>query len=94
MIPRIDYRKFSPDALQAMLALERHLAASGFEHKLMHLLKLRASQINGCAYASTCIRSMPAPPAKPNSGSTRWTRGAKRRFSTTASAPRWPGLKR
>jgi AhpD family alkylhydroperoxidase len=50
MIPRIDYRKFSPDALQAMLALEKHLAASGFEHKLMHLLKLRASQINGCAY--------------------------------------------
>ena len=50
MIPRIDYRKFSPDALQAMLALEKHLADCGFTHKFMHLLKLRASQINGCAY--------------------------------------------
>ena len=50
MIPRIDYRGFSPDALQAMLGLEKHLAACGLDHKLIHLLKLRASQINGCAY--------------------------------------------
>ena len=50
MTPRIDYRKFSPDALQAMLALEKYLAGCGFPHKFMHLLKLRASQINGCAY--------------------------------------------
>src|SRR4051812_14362038 len=50
MNPRIDYRKFSPDALQAMLALEKHLAACGLDHKLIHLLKLRASQLNGCAY--------------------------------------------
>jgi AhpD family alkylhydroperoxidase len=50
MTPRIDYRRFSPDALQAMLALEKHLAGCGLDHKFMHLLKLRASQINGCAY--------------------------------------------
>src|SRR3954467_8654199 len=50
MNPRIDYRKFSPDALQAMLALEKHLAACGLDHKLIHLLKLRASQLNGCAF--------------------------------------------
>jgi AhpD family alkylhydroperoxidase len=50
MIPRIDYRKFSPDALQAMFGLEKHLAACGLDRKLIHLLKLRASQINGCAY--------------------------------------------
>jgi len=50
MNPRIDYRKFSPDALQAMLALEKHLAACGLDHTLIHLLKLRASQLNGCAY--------------------------------------------
>jgi AhpD family alkylhydroperoxidase len=48
--PRIDYRQFSQPALQAMLALEQYLAGCGFDHKLMHLLKLRASQINGCAY--------------------------------------------
>ena len=50
MTPRIDYRQFSQPALQAMLALEQYLAGCGFDHKLMHLLKLRASQINGCAY--------------------------------------------
>jgi len=48
--PRIDYRQFSQAALQAMLALEQYLAGCGFDHKFMHLLKLRASQINGCAY--------------------------------------------
>jgi AhpD family alkylhydroperoxidase len=50
MEPRLEYRKYSPDALQAMLALEKHIANSGLDHKLVHLLKLRASQINGCAY--------------------------------------------
>jgi AhpD family alkylhydroperoxidase len=50
MTPRIDYRRFSPEALQAMLALEKHLAGCGLDHKFMHLLKLRASQMNGCAY--------------------------------------------
>ena len=50
MTPRIDYRQFSQAALQAMLALEQYLAGCGFDHKFMHLLKLRASQINGCAF--------------------------------------------
>ena len=50
MKPRIDYRLFGQEALQAMLALEKYLAGCGFDHKFMHLLKLRASQINGCAY--------------------------------------------
>jgi AhpD family alkylhydroperoxidase len=48
--PRIDYRQFGQEALQAMLALERYLAGCGFDGRFMHLLKLRASQINGCAY--------------------------------------------
>lgn len=50
MEPRIDLRKFAPEAQQAMFALEKYLAQSGLDHKLMHLLKMRASQINGCAY--------------------------------------------
>ena len=47
---RIDYQRFSRGALQAMLALEQHLSTCGFDYTFMHLLKLRASQINGCAY--------------------------------------------
>src|SRR4030088_2100995 len=50
MEPRLDYRKFSPEPLQAMLAMEKYIAGCGLDHKFVHLLKLRASQINGCAY--------------------------------------------
>src|SRR6516162_67330 len=50
MQPRIDYRKFAPEALKAMLAMEDYLSKCGLEHRLLHLLKLRASQINGCAF--------------------------------------------
>ena len=50
MEPRIAYSKYSPNALHAMYALEKHLKSSSIEEKLLHLIKLRASQINGCAY--------------------------------------------
>ncbi len=50
MEPRIQYANFSREALRAMLALERHLKASGLAEELQDLVKLRASQINGCAY--------------------------------------------
>src|SRR5690606_3418403 len=35
---------------QAMYGLERHVRESGLPHGLLHLIKLRASQLNGCAY--------------------------------------------
>ena len=47
---RFDYRQFSPEPLQAMMALEKYIASCGLDHKFVHLLKLRASQINGCAF--------------------------------------------
>jgi AhpD family alkylhydroperoxidase len=50
MKERIDYQKFAHEALHSLLAIERYLAASGIDPKLLHLIKLRASQINGCAY--------------------------------------------
>lgn len=50
MEPRIDARRYAPEAGKAMLALEKYLGESGLDHKLIHLLKMRASQINGCAY--------------------------------------------
>ena len=50
MKERIDYQKFAHEALHSLLAFERYLAASGIDPKLLHLIKLRASQINGCAY--------------------------------------------
>lgn len=50
MEPRLDYRKFSPEPIKALYALETYLDQSSIEPKLLHLLKMRASQINGCAY--------------------------------------------
>jgi AhpD family alkylhydroperoxidase len=50
MSPRIDYTKVAPGALQAMYGLEKYLAQSSIEAPLRDLVKLRASQINGCAY--------------------------------------------
>jgi AhpD family alkylhydroperoxidase len=50
MQPRIDYRKLAQGALNPMFALEKYIAESGLEPQLVHLVKMRASQINGCAY--------------------------------------------
>ena len=50
MQPRIDYRKYSQEPLKALYEIEKYVAGSGLEHKLLHLMKMRASQINGCAY--------------------------------------------
>ena len=50
MKSRIPYTKMSPGAFKAMYGLEAYLAQSSIEPKLKHMLKLRASQIIGCAY--------------------------------------------
>jgi AhpD family alkylhydroperoxidase len=50
MQPRINYLKVAPGAFQAMMGLEKYLDQCGLEERLIHLVKLRTSQINGCAY--------------------------------------------
>jgi len=50
MVPRVDYQNAAPGAYRAMLGLEQYLAACSVETSLIHLIKLRASQLNGCAY--------------------------------------------
>jgi AhpD family alkylhydroperoxidase len=50
MEPRINYMQVASGGFQAMLGLEKYLHDCGLEERLMHLMKLRASQINGCAY--------------------------------------------
>ena len=48
MEQRFDYTK-APGTYKAMLGLEHYLHESGLEESLIHLIKLRVSQINGCA---------------------------------------------
>src|SRR5262245_60504043 len=50
MEPRIDYLKIGRGAFEALLGVEKYLHGSGLEPILLDLIKLRASQINGCAY--------------------------------------------
>ena len=50
MEPRIDFYRLSPEGYKAMLGLEHYLSKSTVEKKLLHLIKLRVSQINGCAF--------------------------------------------
>ena len=47
---RLDYAHALPAATRAMIALEDVVKESELEPELMELVKLRASQINGCAY--------------------------------------------
>jgi AhpD family alkylhydroperoxidase len=48
--PRLDIKKVSPDLFNVMLGLEKYVQSSGLEQKLRDLVKIRASQINWCAY--------------------------------------------
>jgi len=50
MEPRIQYTKLAQPALKALLDIEKYVKGCGLEEKLLHLIKMRASQINGCAY--------------------------------------------
>jgi AhpD family alkylhydroperoxidase len=50
MKPRMNYYQAAPDTLNALIALEKQIQASGLEQSLIELVKTRASQINGCAY--------------------------------------------
>ena len=51
MSPRIDVtRHLSAGPAKAMLALQKEVESTGLERSLMELMKIRASQINGCAY--------------------------------------------
>src|ERR1700760_2437652 len=51
MESRIDYMKVvPPEALQALYAIEKSIRKSGLETKTLELVRMRASQINGCAF--------------------------------------------
>lgn len=47
---RFDFYTVAPEATKAMIALEMHCKNSGLPTRLYHLIKLRASIINGCAF--------------------------------------------
>jgi AhpD family alkylhydroperoxidase len=50
MNARMDISKTAPVAYKAMIGLQNAVEKSGLEHSLLELVKMRASQINGCAF--------------------------------------------
>jgi AhpD family alkylhydroperoxidase len=50
MSDRLKYARVAPEALRAMRAMQDYVNATGLEHSLLELVKLRASYMNGCAY--------------------------------------------
>jgi AhpD family alkylhydroperoxidase len=50
MEARLNYAKAAPKGYRAVLALDSYVESCGLEPLLLELVKLRASQINGCAY--------------------------------------------
>ena len=50
MQARLNPYKAAPELMKPMMALEEAVAGSGLEESLIHLVKTRASQINGCAF--------------------------------------------
>ena len=50
MQPRFNHRQTAPELMKAVVALDTAVDAAGLEKPLLHLVKLRASQINGCAF--------------------------------------------
>ena len=50
MKARLDFRKASPQGDKAMMGLHMFVRNCGLDHTLLELVKLRASQLNGCAH--------------------------------------------
>ena len=50
MSQRLDHYSTAPELIKPMIEMEKALGSSGIEYSLITLIKLRASQINGCAY--------------------------------------------
>jgi AhpD family alkylhydroperoxidase len=50
MTQRLAVGDIDPTAYQAVLAMERYVRTSGLDKRLYELIKIRASQLNGCAY--------------------------------------------
>ena len=95
MKARIDLMHVPPGVMQAMLGLERQVRQAGFDHTLLNLVRMRASQINGCAY---CL-DMHSKDARAIGETEQRLYGLDAWRETPydpgrASAPRWSGPKR
>ncbi|MDG3008049.1 carboxymuconolactone decarboxylase family protein [Paludisphaera mucosa] len=50
MEPRLNYAKLAPEPIKGLFAIGKYLADCGLEPSLVELVKVRGSQLNGCAF--------------------------------------------
>lgn len=50
MEARVNYQKEAPGVLNGMIDLEKYISSTGLDKNLLNLVKMRASQINNCAW--------------------------------------------
>jgi AhpD family alkylhydroperoxidase len=94
MTTRINAKAIAPEAFNALVGLQQYVDESSIEKPLLQLIKVRASQINGCVF---CIHKHTADAVKGGESHARlhllnaWPRA---RFSRRVSARRWPSPRR
>ena len=76
-----------------MYGLEKYLVESTLDKPVRELIKVRASQINGCAYCIDMHWKDARAAGETEQRLTAWRRGAKRPITANASARRWHGPK-
>lgn len=81
MQARTDFYTASPDAMKAMLALEAAVGKLSIELPLLELVRLRVSQINGCAFCLDMHTADARKGARPSVACTPCRPGVKRRSS-------------
>ena len=77
MKARINLMHVNPGVIQAMFGLERQVRQAGFDHALLDLSACARRKSTVALIAWTCTARMRARTARPNSGSTASTRGAR-----------------
>jgi AhpD family alkylhydroperoxidase len=88
---RLDFARASPAAYKALLGVDNTVRESGLEHSLLELVKLRASQLNGCG---SCVDMHAADAGKAGESERRphavavWRESPS---SARANAGPWPG---
>ena len=88
MTARMDLSATAPAAYKAMIALDSRSLQGPLPTTLLDLVKLRASQINGCAYCVDSHSATCAPRGSPRRGSPASPPGRKDRSSPPTSGPR------
>ena len=67
MKQRINYLEIAPEALNIMMEMEKYTKSTGIDRKLRELIKIRASQLNGCAFCINMHTSDARKRERPNS---------------------------